>query len=90
LSKPISDRPEFDIVATSSSVPFTYVSLIVKQGNTIVQQRGEDIILPQMTLGWRTNTVPNGTYDIYLQGRITTDRIQYTVESNHYTVTVKN
>ncbi len=90
LSKPISGRPVFNVEATSSSVPFSDVSIIVKQGDKIVMQRGDDIILPQMTMGWRTTVIPNGTYDVYLQGRISTERIQYQVESNHYTVTVKN
>jgi C1A family cysteine protease len=90
LASPISDRVEFDVDAVSSSVPFTSLQLVVKRGNEIVYTKGADVVLPKMTMGWRTPTVANGTYTIFLVGTIQSNSQTFTAVSNQFTVTVKN
>jgi hypothetical protein len=90
LTKPVKDRPEFDITATSSSVPFTSLDFVAMKDGKVANVRSSDIVLPQMTMGWRTTAVPNGVYDIFLVGKITTGNTEYKVESNHFTITVQN
>jgi hypothetical protein len=90
LKQPVKDRIVFDVSAVSSSVPFSSLSFIAKQNGKVVNTRSADIVLPQMTMGWRTTAVPNGTYDIYLMGKISAGATVYTAESNHFTVVVDN
>jgi hypothetical protein len=71
-------------------VPFTSLTFVVKQDGKLVNTRSADIVLPQMTMGWRTTVVPNGTYDISLLGKITTGSTEYTAESNHFTIVIAN
>ena len=92
LTKPITDRVVFDLTSStgSPSVPLHSIAFHVKNGATEVYTKGANIVLPQMTMGWRTPTVANGTYEIYFTGEISTARGLATVESNHMTVTVQN
>lgn len=90
ITKAIQDRVEFSVKAVSSSVPFTGLQLVVKQGDKIIYTKGADIVLPEMTMGWRTPTVANGIYTIYLVGTIQSNTKTYSTVSNSFTVTVKN
>ncbi|MGZ3692868.1 MAG: C1 family peptidase [Bdellovibrionota bacterium] len=90
LQAPIKDRVEFNITANSSSVPFTGITIVVKKNGNIVYTKGTDVTLPQMTMGWRTPTVPNGTYQISLVGTIHSNAQDYRTASNEFTVTVQN
>ena len=47
---------------------------------------GADMVLPAMTMGWRTIFVPNGAYTLQLVGRVGA----YEVSSNTMSVTVAN
>jgi C1A family cysteine protease len=85
-----SDRVVFDITATTSSVPMQALTLVVKQNGKTVFTKGADIVLPQMSMGWRTPFVPNGAYTVNLVGSITAGGNTYSVESNSIDVTVQN
>jgi C1A family cysteine protease len=85
-SGPIKDRVEFNITANSSPVPLRSLTLVVKQGDKVVYTKGADMVLPSMTMGWRTIFVPNGAYTVQLVGHVA----GYDVSSNVMNVTVAN
>jgi C1A family cysteine protease len=81
-----SGRVEFNIKADSSPVPLSSLTLLVKQGEKVVYTKNADMVLPTMTMGWRTIFVPNGSYTIQLVGHVA----GYDVASNVMNVTVAN
>lgn len=90
LTQPLRGRIEFDVMAKSQPVPYNTLELVVKKDGAVAFHRSTNIIVPEMTLGWRTATVPNGTYEIYLVGTIKSNSAEFKKESAHYTVTVQN
>ena len=74
LSQPLTDRIVFDLTSSSgdASVPLSQVTLhVAKDGHEIVS-KSSFLVLPQMTLGWRTNSIPDGKYEIWLSGSLVT------------------
>lgn len=90
LTNPIQGRVEFNVDTLSSTVPFSSLTFTVMQGSKVVETRDTDVVLPNMVMGWRTTVVPNGVYDIYLQGTINIGARHYQANSNHFKVTVQN
>lgn len=91
LSAPINGRPEFNVTAKSSPVPMQHVEFrAIDQSGKIVSIKGNDYVLEQMRMGWRTVTVPDGQYTILFHGQITYKGKVYAVDSNSFTITVKN
>jgi C1A family cysteine protease len=90
LSHPVTDRIVFRIQATSSPVPMTKIVFHYKDAAGLEKTKTSLSVLPTMTLGWRTNTVPNGTYEIWFTGFVTTNISEKIVESAHRTVTTQN
>lgn len=90
LGKPVSDRIVFSVTAESTTVPMSSLEFHIKneQGKEII--RTATSVLPDMTLGWRTNTVPNGKYEIWMVGRLQSNALNESVESARMTVTVRN
>lgn len=91
LSKPLTGRPEFQIRADYNRVPIQRIEFraIDSQGN-VVSAKSNEYVLPEMLLGWRTMTVPNGEYTILVHGETTWRGKVYTTESNSFKITVKN
>jgi C1A family cysteine protease len=90
LTKTLTDRVEFAVKTTSSSVPFQSVSIMVRQNGQIVSQRETDTVLSSMVIGFRTNTVPNGSYDVFFRGVLPAAGKLLTVDSNVATLNFKN
>jgi C1A family cysteine protease len=90
ITQPVSGRIVFNVHGQSGAAPLSTVKMVVKQNGQTVYVRGSNVALPEMTLGWRTVSVPNGTYDVSLEGTQTIGDQTQTVESNHYTVNVNN
>ena len=90
LSKDVTGRIVFAITTTSSSVPMSALEFHYRgpDGKERVSTAG--IVLNQMTMGWRTNLVPNGAYDIWMVGHVKTNGMTASVESAHRTVHTKN
>ncbi|MES2964257.1 MAG: C1 family peptidase [Bdellovibrionota bacterium] len=90
LSKPLSGRVEFDLTTKSSSVPMTSVEFHARRvgGDDLV--RTANVVLSKMTLGWKTTAIPNGTYEIWFVGRMTTSSFDERIETVRRTVTVRN
>lgn len=90
LGAPVSGRIVFKVSSESGIAPLTHLKLFVKSGDQVVATKETENILPSMTLGWRTINVPNGAYEIYMVGTQKINDREYTVESNHFNITVKN
>jgi C1A family cysteine protease len=92
LSKPLSDRVVFNLDAsTGTTVPFTSITFHVAQNGKDVYAKEAELVVEQMTFGWRTGSVPDGSYDIYFTGDLSTaEGAHYTAESGHSTVKVAN
>ena len=91
FSKPIKGRPEFTVVASSSPVVMQKVDFVVTDMNgRRITKRTTDVVLKNMKLGFRTNTIPNGEYYFFFRGYIPAAVKVYTVESNKVKATVAN
>jgi len=87
LSRPVSDRIEFDVKTQTASVPPQLVDLVVKKPDgTVAITKSYNVVLPQMKLGFRTNTLPNGKYELYYR----VSALNYAAESKHYSVQIAN
>jgi hypothetical protein len=92
LSKAVSDRIVFNMDAsTGSTVPFNLLTFHVAQNGKDVETEMAELVVEQMTFGWRTGAVPNGSYDVYFTADLTTAQgAHYSVESAHSTIQVAN
>lgn len=90
LTQPVKGRIEFDVKALSQPVPFTSLELVAKKNGEVVYRRGTNIIMPEMTLGWRTATVANGTYEVSLVGTIQSNSAEFKTESAPISIKVQN
>jgi C1A family cysteine protease len=90
LNKPLSERIEFLISTKSSSVPMNSLEFHFKDAAGKDTTRLANVVLDQMTTGWRTNLVPNGQYEIWMTARVKSNSMETVVETPHATVTVSN
>ncbi|WP_413289739.1 C1 family peptidase [Bdellovibrio sp. HCB337] len=90
LSKPLKGRVEFEIATQSSGVPMSSLEFRFKDASGKESARVSHVVLNQMKTGWRTTLVPNGTYEIWMVGRVKSNTMDISTESQHYTVTVQN
>ncbi len=90
LTQPLKARVVFTINTTTSSVPMSSLQFNFKGADGVVHTKAANIVLSEMTLGWRTNLVANGTYEIWMTGHVDTNGFQNQVESQHLTVTTSN
>ncbi len=81
LTKPLKDRIVFNVSTTSSPVPFHNISFQVRKNGQVVAQRTTDLVLNEMKLGFRTNSLPDGEYDILFHGELPAAGKLYTVDS---------
>lgn len=91
LSQPLSNRIEFNIATTSSTVPMSSVQFYYKSIQTGKIGRKTAHVVPNpLVMGWRTNSVPNGKYEIWWKGQVLTNQKESSVESSHYQVVIQN
>jgi C1A family cysteine protease len=90
LSRPVRDRIEFAITTQSSSVPMSSLEFHFKDSSGKETTRVSNVVVNNMVTGWRTNLVANGTYEIWMVGRLKSNSLDLKTESQHYTVTVRN
>jgi C1A family cysteine protease len=91
LKKPLVGRIEFEIdVKASPVMPAALRFVIEDMKGKIIAQRVTDTVLPQMKLGFRFNTVPNGQYKIYYVAETTYQGNLARSVSNVETVITKN
>lgn len=90
LSKPLEGRIVFEVTAQSSTVPMSSVEFHIKDTQGKVVVRHSTSVLENMTIGWRTNIVPNGKYEIWMVGRLQSNTLNESVETPHIEVTIDN
>lgn len=90
LNKPLKERIEIEISANSSTVPMSSLDFYRRGPDGKVEVKSAPIVPAKLIMGWRTNLIPNGNYEIWYVGHLKTNGMDLTVESPHQTVTVKN
>lgn len=90
LSKDLAQRIEMEISTTSSSVPMSLIEFHRRGPDGKEEIRSASVVPAKLTMGWRTNLVPNGAYEIWYVGYVKSNSLNVTVESAHQTVHVKN
>jgi C1A family cysteine protease len=90
LDRPLHDRIEMSVHATSSTVPMSSLEFHFRgpDGKKVV--RSAAVVVDGMHVGWRTNLVPNGTYEIWMVGRLRAGAQDNAIESAHKTVQLAN
>jgi C1A family cysteine protease len=91
MTKPVSGRPEFNVQVTSSPIMMQKIDFIVTDmSGKQITKRTTDVVLKNMKLGFRTNVLPNGTYNFFFRGYYPAAGKVYTVESAKMKVTTQN
>ncbi|MGZ3769287.1 MAG: C1 family peptidase [Bdellovibrio sp.] len=90
FSRPLRDMVQVDIDAYSSSVPMSSLEFHRRGPDGKEQVKSAPIVPAKMAMGWRTNLIPNGQYEIWFVGHLKTNGLDVSVESTHKTVTVRN
>lgn len=91
LNKPLSGRPEFLVNVDSSPVPLAHIEFrAINSMGQVAAVKSNDYVLANMRMGWRTMTVQDGQYRILFHGELKFNGKTYAVDSNSFTVNVKN
>lgn len=90
LSQALSDRIEVAVHATSSSVPFSSVAFHYRGADGVDHFRAAQVVVEGLTMGWRTNLLPDGEYEIWMTGEVKTNTDVTAIETAHRKVTLKN
>lgn len=90
LSRPLQGRIVVVVDGRSSTVPMSSVEFHYRGADGKDVSRIAYVVVPGLTMGWRTAIVPNGTYEIWLVGHLKTNHQDTVVESNHLNVQVNN
>lgn len=90
LNKPLKGRVEFAVAAQSSGVPMSALEFHFKDSAGKETIRVANVVLDQMTTGWRTNLIPNGDYEIWMVGRLQSNSLNFSTETPHTKITIEN
>lgn len=90
LNKEIKGRIEFVVKTQSSSVPMSRLEFHFKDPSGKIETRSTDYVIEEMRLGWRTGQLPNGSYEIWMVGKVNSKGISSQVETAHKIVNLKN
>lgn len=91
LDRPVKNIVEVSVHGTSSSVPMSSVEFhrVGPDGKDSI--RTASVVVDGLVMGWRTNLVPNGTYDTWMTGKVTSNNGMVTVvESAHKSLQIAN
>lgn len=71
LNKPVKGRLEFDVIVDAKPVALQAMDFVVtKLDGTPVTKRTTDVVMKNMKLGFRFNSIPNGEYLIFFRGHV--------------------
>lgn len=90
LDQDFKGRVEFDIEAISSTVPFSSIEFHRRNAEGKEEFRSASVVPAKLSMGWRTNTIPNGKYEVWYVGHVKTNKSDTVVESERVHVNVKN
>lgn len=82
LTKPLKGRLEFNVQVESSPIMMQKIDFMVtKLDGTPVTKRTTDVVMENMKLGFRFNSIPNGDYLIFFRGYLPAAGKMHTVDS---------
>jgi len=91
ITQPLTDRVVFSLKPKSSTVPMTGVTFHTRNKKTGKETtRDAHVVVDGLTMGWRTNLVPNGSYEIWFEGHFVTPAQSLNVSTSRVTVTTSN
>lgn len=90
LKSTLKDRIEFDIDTHSTSVPLSGLEFHYKNSKGVETVKAVNVVIPKMSLGWRTNLVPNDSYEIWMVGHVKTNQYDVVTSTPHLTVRTQN
>lgn len=90
LNKPLSERIELLVNVPEMAVPMSALALNIKDSKGKVTVKNVDVVRNNMKIGWRTNFVPNGNYEVWLVGKLKSTGMDLSVETPHKKVKVYN
>lgn len=91
LNRPLKDRMEVVITPTTSdNIPMSSVTFHYQGADGKDNTRDAFVVMQGMSMGWRTNLSPNGTYQIWMTGHMKTNSFDQVVETPHVTVQTQN
>jgi C1A family cysteine protease len=91
LTQPLTGRVEFEVDTQSGALPMSSVEFIAKDATgKVVVDRSAPLVMQGLVMGWRTNVIPQGPYEIYFVGHQITGGKDHTVETPHYHVVANN
>lgn len=90
LNSPLKGRVEIEISANSNTVPMSSVDFHRRGTDGKEEIKSAAVVPEKLVMGWRTNLIPNGNYEIWYVGHLKTNGMDVVVESPRQTVTVRN
>jgi C1A family cysteine protease len=90
LTQPLKAVAEFSLSPTSSSVPFSSMEFHFKGPDGTETVRHAPTLIPGTVVGWNTARYANGTYEIWMVGKLESNSLSLSIPSAHVTVTVAN
>ncbi len=90
LKSMLKDRVEFSIDTTSTSVPLSSIEFHTLNAAGVETVKRANVVISNMSMGWRTNLVPNGHYDIWMVGHVKTNQFDIVTSTPHLSVETKN
>ena len=71
LNTPVKGRLEFDVIVDAKPVALQKLDFVVtKLDGTPVTKRTTEVVMKNMKLGFRFNSIPNGEYLIFFRGHV--------------------
>jgi C1A family cysteine protease len=87
----LSGRPEFNVQVSSSPIMMQKIDFVVTNlSGKLITKRTTDVVLKNMKLGFRTNSIPNGQYYFFFRGYYPAAGKVYTSESSKLKVNIQN
>jgi len=93
LSKPVSDRLEFKLKIESGVAPLGRIVFHAKRidaGFDYEYKKETNMVLKEMSMGWRSTAVANGNYEIWFSGEQRVKGALNQVESQRLKISVNN
>lgn len=90
FKSPVKARIEFLVQTSTNSVPLSDLEFHYRDANGKETTKAAHVVLSNMTMGWRTNLVANGLYDVWLVGHVKTNNYDVMVSTPHVAIQTQN
>ncbi len=77
-------------IQSATSVPLKRIALVYENANGELKERWADILVNDMTIGWRTPMVANGEYTLWVRGEAYNNGQTVIVDSNKVKINIQN